>query len=356
MTFRQRAITVTRLLGLASAVTIVIAYWLYARETVSRPLAVGMVVAPLIVGLAWVSFRLLRHRAYTRRFSREAVTYTILLRSDESGGAQVGGAFWNQASDLIPRNEHIIFGIEAVGGQYVQFTMTAFAKTAKRLINEILADWKGSQVRARTPEYALTEIRDGRENRYTYLRLSPKSPQNPISTSVVDPITPVLSDMSRLRDGVIAGVSIAVRPDGVTWKRLNRQLKKYETAKTDKAKQYKKRLAERIQRPFLEVQVLAYATEPATLWNIGKTFSAQFESTNRIKLTKTRRQTPYHFPLMAGTAWTDAELGLVAHFLGREGIEIAPQLRTATSRSLPPSPRSRVPQGSVLLPKGFSAF
>ena len=99
---------------------------------------------------------------------------------------------------------------------------------------------------------------------------------------------------------------------------------------------------------------MVYGSNKTPAWNVGNPLSAQFEAPTRLRPKKTRRQSPHHFPLIDGSPWTDDELGLVAHFLGREGIEVAPQLKTAVSRSLPPSPRNRVPRGAVILPKGYS--
>lgn len=344
MTFKHWVVVCGRLALIALIASVIGSYLLYEREMITTAFVYLIPVLPLLLFVSLLMVRVIRHGLYDRRFERDALTYAVLLRSDMPNGAKYGGQFWNQASDLIPQNEHVVFAVSAVGGQYVRFELTALPQTVKRLINEILADWAGSQVRPIKRE----------KNRFFSLALKPKKSENAIQTTVNDPITPLLVDLSRLRDGVVAGFALSVRPDRVTRSRLLKLRDRLGDKKSDNAKRYRKEISDRLQCPFLEVRPLVYASDKAVAWGIAKTVSAQFQASNRLNIKRCLERSILQFPLMAGTPWTDTELGVIAHFLGQEGKEIAPQLSTASARSLPPSPASRVPRGAVMLPKGFA--
>ena len=117
-----------------------------------------------------------------------------------------------------------------------------------------------------------------------------------------------------------------------------------------------KGLDQRAQRIFLEARLLVWAsagTEEmarSVARSLARTLMAQFGPSNPLRQAAEGPGAPTgrEFPLFGGKPWADDELATVAHLLGKDGRSVAPQLRVAPAKPLPPSPESRVPSAARL--------
>jgi hypothetical protein len=113
-----------------------------------------------------------------------------------------------------------------------------------------------------------------------------------------------------------------------------------------------KGLDSRASQIFLEARIIVWASAPSakaakkTARGLARTLMSQFGPSNPLVLGQQGKGhqglVQRSYGLFAGRPWTHAELALIAHLPGKEGLGAAPQLRTAAARALPPSPAVRV--------------
>ena len=78
--------------------------------------------------------------------------------------------------------------------------------------------------------------------------------------------------------------------------------------------------------------------------SLASDVSAQYEIANPLILFGEQKRPPtLRYPTYAGKPLTDMELGAVMHLLGKDGVQIAPLLATATARNLEPAQPCRIP-------------
>ena len=329
-----------------------------------------------VLVVVYSSLQLVFQRRANRRFERQAITYHIYPRGDEeSGGCETGTQFWNQVVDLLPKNDHLILSISRLADQRIQFGMTALPETCRTVLHQLFADWPGTQVKEASSIGApFPVVRRASQQAETsqpvaHLQLAPSNVTQPLQTRMTDPLLPPLVELSQLPATVEAGILVYVRRDVLTQQRQLRTAQRQAAARKRAAKLQstpqpttvtEKRADragdERADRPFLEVQIVVWAaaeTMPqarGVMHSLAKDVSAQYGIANPlIQFSEKGRQPTVRFPTYAGKPLTDIELGSVMHLLGKKGVQVAPQLATATARNLEPAQSCRIPARAQLL-------
>ena len=330
-----------------------------------------------VLVVVYISLQLVFQQRANRRFERQAITYHIYPRADEeSGGCETGTQFWNQVVDLLLKNDHLILSISRLADQGIRFGMTALPETCRTVLHQLLADWPGTQVKEAASLGApfsggSRQAENGQPT--AHIQLAPSNVTQPLQTRMTDPMLPPLVELSQLPATVEAGILVYVRRDVLTQQRQLRTAQRQAAARKRAAKLQatpqpptltEKRADragdERADRPFLEVQITVWASAEtmqqarAVMHSLAKDVSAQYGIANPlIQFGEKGRQPTVRFPTYAGKPLTDIELGSVMHLLGKKGVQVAPQLATATARNLEPAQSCRIPaQAQLLAPLG----
>ena len=315
----------------------------------------GLPTLYVVMILLFVTGQLLLAVIRNRRFARDAVTYHIMPRADApSGGCETGRQFWNQVSDMLPRGEHVVMGLSTMPDQSLQFSLTARPKSAERIVHQLLADWPGAQVRKQTKQSGEPSA----ASITVSIMLATQSTAKPLITQVQDPLYAPLVELSRLPSHAQAGVQVQARRDLWTQKSQLRtaQQQAIQKPSTQTERQADRASDERAAHPFLETRIVVWATatnkEEATriARSLAQDVSAQFSISNPLISQQERNRTPsMRFPAFAGQPLTDKELGSLMHLLGKEGVQLAPLLATATARNLEPSQACRISNTARLI-------
>jgi len=304
------------------------------------------------VGLAAAALALerRRHREVEERV-RSGPTMLLLPRAEMATPKTV--SLWARLAEILPPGEHLAWEVSG-GSDRVVFSFRAAADTLPRALAQVTAEWPGVQARRVEPENDPVRPPEGAE--VWWVELAPQSADRPIETSGSEPLLAVLTEIARLPEGVRAGVQILARGDPVTRSRLGARAVRHAASRdrSERERSEGRRMAERASRLFLEVRLLVWASArtrglaQVTARALAGALAAQFGPSNPIRRRaegagslETRA-----FPLFAGMPWADTEIGLIGHLLGKDGLAVAPQMRVAPARPLPPSPECRVPSGA----------
>lgn len=316
------------------------ALWLFGVPVV----AVGLVAA-------WLLLYLSRQAWHNWRIEKRGIVRVIALRQDLKTSSKDAVQFWNQVPQLTPKHQHVSYSLAgSVDGVY--FSTCANDGVSRALIMQAMADWPGTQSRPVTGEDDPLYVAPGKHAYHIILR--PRSPKKPILTAVDDPLAAPLVEISRLPKGVTGGVLVLVRPDPYTRRKLGAAaaVASAESGAGQSLQQKREIKAsdQRAQRIFLECRLIVWAAAgtPKMARSVARSLAnsvmAQYQASNPLKKHKEQSGRPRRaFPLFAGRPWTDGEIATIAHFKGKDGRELAPQLETAPANPLPPSPACCVP-------------
>ena len=313
----------------------------------------------LVVLVVWDAFR--RHAGFERRMELQGKAVLLLPRPDQPPSKLDRIGLWGRLARVIPPEEHITF--ELTGGQLgIGFYVRAMPTTLRSVLPQIMAEWSG--VRAVYTDDPTEDplLAVGNMDMW-WIEVRPSSVIKPLQAAAVDPLAAFLADIARLPDGVIGGLQTAVRVDPFARRRLRKRdatssgsgNPKKSVEAQQEIRRKAKELNARARRTFLEARLIVWASAKdlhrarATARSLARTLLAQFGPSNPLRTggqgggDLPRRS----FPLFAGTPWAENELAYVAHLVGQDVRAIAPQLRVAPAKPLPPSPASRVPEGAT---------
>ncbi len=332
-------------------------------------LAATMAFVILALATTFVAHRraIRLNEEFHRRLEEEGETVLLLPRPDAPPVTVSQVGLWARLAEIIPKDEHIAFELSG-GALGVAFSIRATEGVARSIITQIMAEWPGTRVQRveRQEEDPLSpayrdreEEKEARPIRHAWwVEIAPASTEAPIEPNVPDPLMALLTEISRLPEGVRGGLQVLARGDPFTRRRLGRKAARLtaqrSAGKSLEQKRGEKGLDQRAQRLFLEVRVLVWAsagTEEmarSVARSLARTLMAQFGPSNPLQQLAEGSGVPAarEFPLFGGRPWADNEISSIAHLVGRDGRGIAPQLKVAPAKPLPPSPESRVPPGA----------
>lgn len=327
-----------------------------------------LVVAPfLLLFLFWRQWQWItgRYRRAQAKLEREGTTYYLLPRADAPPVKAERITLWSRVVDVLPQDEHVSFEVIGAADSGVRFAMRAAPGVDRALLTQLMAEWPGTQAR---PVPAEQEPLAAPERAGWWCELSPHSSDRPIEAVSDDPLRALLAELARLPRGVQAGLQVLVRGDPFTRQRLGQQAAralyqqrgkagdKHRLPATLEERRHTTSLDQRAQRAALEVRLVVWATAgsesmaQSVARSLARAVASQYSPANPLKVVCEGSGSPGAriFPIFAGHAWTDLELGALAHLVGQDARAIAPQLATAPANPLPPSPPYRIPRGARL--------
>lgn len=320
--------------------------WLNILQVAGRGALAGL---PLLAGLSLLIWWQARcKRAVSGR------TMLLLPRPDAPPVKADRVSLWARLADVIPRDEHIAFELSG-GSEGVAFSIWATPAVARSILIQVVAEWPGTQARpVEKPEDDPLYIPGGRSA--WWVEVQPTDTDRPIEAPTPDPLMALLTEVAGLAEGVRGGLQVLARGDPFTRRRLGtkaaRLTAQRATGKSLEQKRGETGLDRRAQRIFLEARLVVWAsagTEEmarSVARSLARTLVAQFGPSNPLHMAAQGPGAPTgrEFPPFAGWPWADDELAAVIHLVGKDGRAVAPQLRVAPARPLPPSPESRVPR------------
>jgi len=281
-------------------------------------------------------------------------------------------SLWTRMAHVIPMGEHIAFEVSG-NDTGILFSMKATPETSQATLTQIFAEWTNSQARSPSELQGETPdpitMKDGQSA--WQIEMSLASGETPISLSSpdLDPMLTFLSELGRMPQEVRAGMQVLVRHDLYTQATLAAkaaQLTSQGTPmsqagaprvlKSSEQKRMEKTLDERAQRPYLETRIIVWAIASdealarTVTTSLARNLSSSFGQSNPLRpLNGGWKGAPFHreFPVFRGEAWADRELGMLAHLVGgKSALDVAPHLKMARARNLPPTLAARIPKGA----------
>jgi hypothetical protein len=338
-------------------------------ETWRWPGLIALVV--LIVGMVVILIWWYRRKAALARAEQAAInrqvaqgpTLLLLPRRDWPPTDPQKVALWSRLLEILPPQEHLAFEISG-NNQGVAFSLHASEEAMPATVTQFMLEWTNVERRpisekdpdpARPPEGWAAH----------FCELGPRQTDRAITPMSSDPLMAVLVELARLPDGARGLVQVMARADRATRAQLNQQAMSMRSSVQARAGQgavdagvknlqtkRAKELEARTDRPFLQVmvRVSALASDPAQAQAVARSLArslcAQFNQSNAVAILRAGDGAE---SLIARTfdgparPWTDLEVGLLAHLPGSDALDFAPQLRTASAKSLPPTPALRIP-------------
>lgn len=260
--------------------------------------------------------------------------------------------FWGRVVDVLPIHQHISFEVQADSAG-VQLVAAVPAALSRAFLTQLTSEWPGTRARALTAEE--DKLSASAERASYCVTLKPRSGELPLVATAPDPLLAPLTELSRLPEGVSAGVQIVARGDAYSRRRLggkaSKRLGLQDKFTTLNAKRQTKTLDERAQHAFLEVELRTWASAGSAQMarsvaeSLARSVQAQYEPSNPLLRSGSGAQAPVarHFGMFSGSAWTEAELGQLAHLSGADVLAHVPTLATGSANPLPPSAAVRVP-------------
>lgn len=324
-------------------------------------MAGAVLILVICLGLLRYVGMIRAYARYSQNFASQAKRVLLLPRVDMPEVKLDRVGLWLRITEVIPYGEHVSFELSG-SEQGVAFSMCASERFQHAALTQIMSEWSGVHaLPLKKPEEDPLFVTDDKST--WWVEISPASTDNPILPTSPDPLLALLTEISRLPQGVRGGLQVLARGDPFNRSRLGTKAARL-TAVTAKGqslqmKRGAKDLDERAQRMFLESYLVLWASASgqgmaqSVARSLARTLSAQFGASNPVRPSCEGADAPVqrHFPLFAGCPWADNELAAVAHLVGQNARSAAPQLRTAPARSLPPSPDCHVPpQARVAIP------
>lgn len=261
--------------------------------------------------------------------------------------------FWNQASSLIPYKAYMMMGLSGDTNGITYHCCTHTARSAELVINNLHADFPSIQIERITRDSDDDPLQTPDSWHVAEIVLKPTDWQQPIDVQKgINPLLAVVDEIGRLPAGVRAGVQVYVRSGSQARSFLQRALRrerKKETPDKSQLQAWEKRL----NRPFLEVHMIAWAAADnadrasMTAYDVSGDVVAQYEDTNRLQRTTTKR-TPIRpnkitgklpkltlksalsrqYSLLDGQPMTDNDLALCFHLIGDRAAQLSDAFQT----------------------------
>ena len=303
----------------------------------------------LVIGIAWI--RRAKWQAIQARVAT-GPTFLLLPRSDWRPISPDKVNLWARLADALPHDQHISFEI-AGSDTEACFAIHGSEEGVRAALTQIKAEWPGVQRRPVQPD--LAAVPEGWA--IFWVELRPGSWREPIISMADDPLRPVLVEVNGVVGRGRGLVQVIARNDFGTRARLGQAAFTARAVKVENAgvrairTKQARSLEERAERAFLQVTVrcVGIADTPVRAEGIARGLARAVSSTYGHKNpVKPVRSGVDPKPVLErrmsrrSQAWADDELSTLAHLVGSDMLNVAPRLKTASAKSLPPDPEMRI--------------
>jgi hypothetical protein len=278
-------------------------------------------------------------------------TFFLLPRSDWKPIDPFKVKLWARLAEALPHDEHISFEL---GGSDTDlfFALHGSENGARAALTQFKAEWPGMQRRPAESDPAL--LPEGWH--LHWIELCPHYWKEPIIALSNDPLRSLFVEVNGVIGQGRGLVQVIARNDFGTRARLGRAA--FATHVRDvqnagvRALQVKeaRTLEERAGLSFLQVTVrcVGFADTQSRAEGIARglarAVSASYGHRNPVRPVKSgQNPRPVIERLMGRTqVWANDELSTLAHLTGSDMLFVAPRLKIASAKSLPPDPEMRV--------------
>jgi hypothetical protein len=278
-------------------------------------------------------------------------TFFLLPRSDWKPVDPSKVDLWARLAEALPHDEHISF---EMGGSDTDlfFALHGSEDGLRAALTQFKAEWPGLQRRLAEPDPAL--LPEGWQ--LHWIELCPRDWKQPILALSNDPLRSLLVEVNGVIGRGRGLVQVIARNDFGTRAKLGRAAFGARAGQVQnagvKALHVKeaRTLEERAGQAFLQVTVrcvgLADSKPRAEgiARGLARAVSASYGHRNPVRPVKNGKDPlPVIERLMGRTqVWANDELATLAHLTGSDMLFVAPRLKTASAKSLPPDPEMRV--------------
>jgi len=292
-----------------------------------------------------------RRAALIQKGVSEGPTLLLLPRSDWKPVDPGKVAIWARLADALPHDEQISF---EVGGSDTDlfFALHGSEDGVRAALTQFKSEWPGLQRRPVETEPA--SVPQGWH--VSWVELCPHNWKEPILSLANDPLRSVLVEVNGVIGQGRGLVQVIARNDFGTRAKLgsaafNARAEKMQNAGVRAIRTKEARgLEERVQRAFLQVTLrcVGIADSESRAQGIARglarTVSASYGHRNPVKPVRYGNDPRPVLERRLGKsqAWADDELATLAHLTGSDMLFVAPRLKTASAKSLPPDPEMRV--------------
>jgi hypothetical protein len=318
------------------------------------------VVTPAIIGLGWYLREQLdnAHEAFAERLQQEGETVIVLPRKDQGSVKLDKLMLWSRLADRLPPGEHISF--ELSGGEMsIAYSLHGLPDTLAAVITEIKTEWPGTRVeRVTEPQNDPAAV----QGKAAKVYLTPARYDRPMEMVGKNPLISFFVSLSQLPAGMRAGLQVHMRADGVASKalggRLNGIYATIQRAGGKSSPRQKKEITQleaMLTRAYVEGELVVWVDAPGKdeaerrAAMLARSIASQFSRQNPLQIVANSQGSAQKrfFGAFWGKPCADDGLALIAHLAGDEALAVAPQLRKAPAKPLPPSQLCRVPANAV---------
>ena len=298
-----------------------------------------------------------RRAALIQKGVTEGPTLLLLPRSDWKAVDPSKVNLWARLADALPHDEQISF---EVGGSDVDlfFALHGSEDGVRAALTQFKSEWPGLQRRPVETDPAAVP-----EDWHVYwVELCPHNWKEPIMALSNDPLRSVLVEVNGVIGRGRGLVQVIARNDFGTRAKLgtaafNARAEKMQNAGVRAIRTKEARgLEGRAGRAFLQVTVRCVGIADSgsraqgIARGLARTVSASYGHRNPVKPVRYGKDPRAVIERRMGRsqAWADDELATLAHLTGSDMLFVAPRLKTASAKSLPPDPEMRVTSMDVV--------
>lgn len=318
--------------------------WLLAGGLCGLTLLIALITGALLVRRAkWAGIQ--------KRVAA-GPTFLLLPRSDWRPISPDKVNLWARLADALPHDEHISFEI-AGSDTEACFAIHGSEEGVRAALTQIKAEWPGVQRRPVQPD--LAAVPEGWS--IFWVELRPGSWRERVTALADDPLRSVLVEINGVVGRGHGLVQVIARNDFGTRAKLGQAAFTARAAQVQNAgvraiqTKQARSLEERAERAFLQVTLrcVGIADTPTRAEGIARglarAVSSGYGHSNPVKPVRSgRNPKPVLERQMSrrSQAWADGELSTLAHLVGSDMLNVAPRLKTASAKSLPPDPEMRI--------------
>ena len=278
-------------------------------------------------------------------------TILLLPRSDWKAVDPSKVEVWGRVADALPHDEHLSF---EVGGSDTElfFALHGSEDGLRAAMTQFKSEWRGVQRRPVTEDPALVP----QDWHIHWVELCPQDWKEPIQALSDDPLRSLLVEVNGVVGRGRGLLQVIARNDFGTRARLGRAAfaARAEEVKNAGVRALRTKeargLEERAERTFLQatVRCVGIADSEARAQGIARglarAVSASYGHRNQVKPVNSGSDPRPVLERRMGKSqpWADNELATLAHLTGGDMLFVAPRLKTASAKSLPPDTEMRV--------------
>ena len=314
---------------------------------------IGLASITLILSsfFAFKWWRKIQHAREIQQRVANGATIQLLGRSDWKPVDPANVNLWARLADALPHDEHISFEI---GGSDTElfFALHGSEDGVRAALTQFKAEWPGMQRRPVEVEHAQVPP----DWHLHWIELCPQDWKESITSLSSDPLRAVLVEVNGVLGRGRGLVQVIARNDFGTRAKLGRaafenRAEKVENAGVKAIRTKEARgLETRAERTFLQVTVRcvgiadSQSRAQGIARGLARAVSASYGHRNPVKPVKNGSDPQVVMERRMGKtqAWADDELASLAHLTGSDMLFVAPRLKTASAKSLPPDPEMRV--------------